>query len=163
MVCLPLGSLAVFGLGTDRATTADVLAWVYSLGLSAACISAFLPLPSLRTWSRRHRVQSSVLLFLVMSYCTHLTWELGWLLLHDSIAAARNSAWAYPWWAYIDGGDSRYATAPVELLAGLPSVDTTSFTATFIKFGLANAPWFTMPWLVLWWGFNLISDGQRAS
>ena len=217
MACLPLGSLAVFGLGTDRAATADVLAWVYSIGLFIACISALLPLPSVRRWSRRRRIQSSVLLFLVVSYSTHLTWELGWLLLHDGIAAARDSAWAYPWWAYIDGGDTRYATAPVELvtieilsvlngligvaalaiwrrsrgkdrravvmlmatavahlystsfyylseiLAGLPSVDTSSFTDTFIKFGLANAPWLTMPWLVLWWGFTIISDGQQSS
>ena len=41
-----------------------------------------------------------------------------------------------------------------EILAGLPSVDTSSFTGTWIKFGLANAPWLTMPWLVLWWGYG---------
>jgi hypothetical protein len=134
------------------------------------------------------------------------------------IAGARDSAWAYTWWAYIDGGDSRYATAPVELLAietlsvinglvgttalvlwwrsggsdrravllvmataivhlysasfyylseifaGLPNVDTSSFTGTFIKFGLANAPWVTMPWLVLWWGQRqLLFRDQRDS
>jgi hypothetical protein len=39
-----------------------------------------------------------------------------------------------------------------EIFAGLPNVETTSFTDSFIKFGLANAPWLTMPWLVLWWG-----------
>jgi hypothetical protein len=155
-------------------------------------------------------VRSAVLLFIVVSYITHLSWELVWLLLHERIAAARDAAWAYTWWAYIDGGDQRYATAPVELLtievlsvlnglvgvtalvlwwrssgrdvravllimatavvhlystsyyflseiiAGLPNVDTTSFTDTFIKFGLANAPWLTMPWLVLWWGQRVL-------
>jgi len=39
-----------------------------------------------------------------------------------------------------------------EILAGLPSVDTRSFTGLWIKFGLANAPWLTMPWVVLGWG-----------
>jgi len=205
-LAFPLGSVLVFGLGAERGATADVIAWVYSVGLFAAFTTAFWPLGSLGEWGRERRVQSAVLLFLVVSYVTHLSWELGWLLLHDRIAAARDAAWAYTWWAYIDGGDARYATAPTALLTietlsvangligttglvlwvrssgrdrravllfmatavvhlystsyyylteiidGLPNVDTTSFTGTWIKFGLANAPWLTMPWLVLWWG-----------
>jgi hypothetical protein len=200
----------VFRFGADRAFVADIVAWVYSIGLFAAFSTSFWPLPGSRTWSLERRIQSAVLLFLVVSYVTHLTWELVWLLLHDEIANARDAAWAYTWWAYIDGGDRRYATAPVELLAvetlsvvngivgttglvlwwrsrgrdaravllmmatavvhlystayydlseiiaGLPNVDTSSFTGTFIKFGLANAPWLTMPWLVLWWGQRVL-------
>ncbi len=45
-----------------------------------------------------------IFLWFWITYITHVTWELLWLLLHDEIAAARNSAWAYVWWAYIDGG-----------------------------------------------------------
>jgi len=211
-LAFPVGSIAVFGLGADRAATADVIAWVYSIGLFAAFTTAFWPLPSLRSRRFEERVQSAVLLFVVVSYVTHLTWELGWLLLHERIAQSRDAAWAYTWWAYIDGGDSRYATAPValltievlsivngltgatalllwwrsggrdsravllimatavvhlystsyyylsEIIAGMPNVDTTSFTNTFIKFGLANAPWLTMPWLVLWWGQRRLSQ-----
>jgi len=206
LLAFPLGSVAVFRLGADRVVTADVIAWIYSVGLFAAFSTSFWPLPGLRTWDRERRIRSAVLLFVVVSYATHLSWELIWLLLHERIASARDAAWAYVWWAYIDGGDQRYATVPVELLtievlsvvnglvgttalvlwwrsrgrdpravllvmatsvvhlyatsyyylseiiAGLPNVDTTSFTDTFIKFGLANAPWLTMPWLVLWWG-----------
>lgn len=206
VLVFPLGSLAVFRFGADRTLTADVIAWVYSLGLFATFTTSFWPLPGLRDRGRVLRIQSAVFVFVVISYVTHLSWELVWLLFHEQIAAARDSAWAYPWWAYIDGGDARYATAPVELLtietlsvingslgvsalllwrrsrgedvrsvflimatavvhlystsyyylseifAGLPNVDTTSFTDSFIKFGLANAPWLTMPWLVLWWG-----------
>jgi hypothetical protein len=212
----PLGSLAVFGFGADRTFTADVIAWVYSLGLFAAFTTSFWPLPGLRDRSRVLRVQSAVFLFLVISYGTHLSWELIWLAFHEQIAAARGAAWAYPWWAYIDGGDARYATAPVELLtietlsvingavgvsalllwrrsrgrdvravflimatavvhlystayyylseilAGLPNVDTASFTDSFIKFGLANAPWLTIPWLVLWWGQQRLRDSLAA-
>ena len=55
---------------------------------------------------------AAALLFLVVSYITHLSWELGWLLLHRAIAGAADQAWAYGWWAYIDGGDLRYALAP---------------------------------------------------
>lgn len=217
-LAFPVGSAAVFGFGADRVVSADVIAWVYSIGLFAAFSTSFWPLPDLREWDRERRIQSAVFLFIVVSYVTHLSWELGWLLLHERIAGARDSAWAYTWWAYIDGGDFRYAKAPVELLAietlsvvngivgvtalvlwwrsggsdrravllimatavvhlysasyyylsevfaGLPNVDTDSLTGTFIKFGLANAPWVTMPWLVLWWGQRrLLSHGPRDS
>jgi hypothetical protein len=217
VLAFPLGTLAVFRLGLGRDATADVIAWTYSVGLFAAFTTAAWPLPSLRGWDAERRARSAALLFLVVSYVTHLTWELGWLLLHERIAAARDLAWAYPWWAYIDGGDARYAQAPTELvtieilsvangiigmtglmlwlrsqgrdwravllfmatavvhlystsysylteiLAGLPNVDTSSFTDTWIKFGLANAPWLTMPWVVLWWGQRTLRRLLRTS
>ncbi len=215
VLAFPLGTIAVFHAGANRGVTADVIAWTYSFGLFAAFTTSLWPLPSLRSWDRVRRVQSAVLLFLVVSYLTHLTWELGWLCLHERIAAARDASWAYPWWAYIDGGDWRYARAPAtllaiealsvvnglvgvtglvlwlrskghdrravllfmatavvhlystsyyylsEIVAGLPSVDTSSFTGTWIKFGLANAPWLTMPWLVLWWGYGRLRSSDQ--
>ena len=39
-----------------------------------------------------------------------------------------------------------------EILAGLPHVNTASVIDTWIKFGLANAPWLVFPWFVLYWG-----------
>ncbi len=201
---LPAATAAVFLLGVDRTRAADVFAVIYSVGLMAAFTTAFWPLPSVRRWSRARRVESASLVFMIVSYTTHLTWELGWLVLHDAIQRSREAAWAYPWWAYIDGGDARYAhagptllameflsvvngllgtlglvlwrrrrdrrgvllcmaTAVVhlystslyfgsELLAGLPNVNTASALDTWIKFGLANAPWLVFPWLVLAWG-----------
>jgi hypothetical protein len=113
----PAGTAAVFAFGLGRGAVADAVAWTYSTLLFAAFSSSFWPLPGLRQWSAAQRVQSAVLLFLPVSYGTHLTWELGWLILHRQIAAGRDAAWAYPWWAYIDGGDRRYATAPADLLA----------------------------------------------
>lgn len=206
VLAFPVTTAAVFVFGADRDATADALAVVYSVGLFAAFTTALWPLPSLRPWTRSQRLESLSLFFATVSYATHLSWELGWLVAHDAIAAARDAAWAYPWWAYIDGGDARYATAPpgllavealsvtnglvgvvglalwrrsrgadrravllimatavvhlysttlyfgTELLAGLPNVDTTSFVDTWIKFGLANAPWLVFPWCVLAWG-----------
>jgi len=131
------------------------------------------------------------------------------------MADLKDAPWAYVWWAYIDGGDLRYATAPPalvsieilsvanglvgiagltlwvrsggrderavllfmatavvhlysatyyflsEALPGFPNVDTASFTDLWIKFGLANAPWLTMPWLVLWWGQRVLRRRMR--
>lgn len=117
VLAFPLATYAVFGLDIDRDRMADVVAVVYSVGLFTAFSSALWPLPRLREWSALQRIESLCMLFLAVSYATHLSWELGWLAFHDAIANARDSAWAYPWWAYIDGGDYRYALAPPELLA----------------------------------------------
>ncbi|MEN8182206.1 MAG: emopamil-binding family protein [Myxococcota bacterium] len=116
VLAFPVSTLAVFAWGADRSRTADVLAVIYSVGLFAACTTSLWPLPSLRSWSRFQRIASLCLLFMVVSYATHLTWELGWLVLHESIQASRDAAWAYPWWAYIDGGDLRYAGSSSTLL-----------------------------------------------
>lgn len=112
----PVGALAVFKFGADRLVVADLIAVVYSVGLFAAFTTALWPLRGLRNWSRQDRIGSCVLLFLGVSYATHLSWELGWLLLHPWIAESRELAWAYPWWAYIDGGDARYADPTPTLL-----------------------------------------------
>jgi hypothetical protein len=206
LAAFPVGIAAVFGFGADRDATADAIAWAYSLGLFASFSVPFWPLPALATWSPQRRVESAVLFFATVSYATHLSWELFWLLLHERIATSADQPWAYLWWAYIDGGDARYLHAPTELvtieilsvcngllgatalarwvrsrgedrlapllmmatavvhlystsyyylteiLSGMANVDTTSFVDAWIKFGLANAPWLTMPWLVLWWG-----------
>jgi hypothetical protein len=108
VLAFPFYSYLVFGLGHDRAATADLLSIqvtiAYWLGISAA----FLPLPGLRNWSALQRIQTVCLTFMLVSYITHLSWELGWLFLHEAISNARDAMWAYPWWAYIDGGDIRY-------------------------------------------------------
>ena len=116
VLVFPLATAAVFACGYSRDAAADVVAVVYSVGLFLAFSSSLWPLPSLRSWTRRARIQSLCMLFLGVSYATHLSWELGWLWLHDAIASHRDAAWAYPWWAYIDGGDLRYAQAPATLL-----------------------------------------------
>jgi hypothetical protein len=115
-LAFPLAAWAVFGLGTDRNATADVLAVVYSFGLFLGFTTSLWPLPSLRRWTGQQRVQSLCLIFLIVSCITHLSWELIWLVAHDAIAASRDTAWAYPWWAYMDGGDMRYAEATPTLL-----------------------------------------------
>jgi hypothetical protein len=112
----PTAAVLVFHFGADRNLTADVVAIVYSFGLFAGFTTSLWPLPSLRSWSRFERIQSAAFVFMVVSYFTHLSWELVWLLMHESIATAYDAAWAYPWWAYIDGGDARYADPGSTLL-----------------------------------------------
>ncbi len=115
-LAFPAATLAVFAFGADRGSTADTLALVYSFGLFFGFSTSLWPLPRLRGWTVRARLQSLCLLFLVVSALTHLSWELIWLLFHELIARSQDAAWAYPWWAYIDGGDMRYAAPSSTLL-----------------------------------------------
>jgi hypothetical protein len=108
VLAFPLYTFLVFGAGAGRAPMADALAVQATLAYFVGIFAAALPWRSLRSWSRYERLQAVVLPFVVCSYATHLTWELGWLVLHKQIAAAHDSPWAYAWWAYIDGGDIRY-------------------------------------------------------
>ncbi len=116
VLAFPIATFAVFGLGADRKVTADVIAVVCSFGIFLGCGAALAPLPSLRAWSTMGRIRSVCLPFMILSYVTHLTWELTWVLSHDAIAAGRDAAWAYPWWAYIDGGDLRYVNPSSDFL-----------------------------------------------
>lgn len=108
VLAFPFYTFLVYGLSFDRYLTADILSVhatiSYWLGISAA----LLPLPGLKSWTKQQRIQAVCLAFMLASYFTHISWELGWLILHEAIADAKYEMWAYPWWAYIDGGDTRY-------------------------------------------------------
>ena len=47
------------------------------------------------------RLERAMLTWLPVTYTIHLTWELGYLLLHDAIARSPDAAWSYAWWAYV--------------------------------------------------------------
>lgn len=108
VLAFPVYTYLVFGADGDRETLANAMAIQATVGYFLGIFAAYLPIPSLRTWTGYERLQATVLPFVICSYLTHLTWELGWLILHEPIADAQDSAWAYPWWNYIDGGDLRY-------------------------------------------------------
>ncbi len=112
----PFYSYLVFGAGHDRSATADIFSIHVTIAYWVGILAAFLPLPGLRHWSAFQRLQAVCLTFLIVSYLTHLSWELVWLIFHDAISSAKDQMWAYTWWAYIDGGDIRYANPEVNFL-----------------------------------------------
>lgn len=116
-LCLifPACSYAVFGMGADRARTAEVISSVYVVVMLGLMSAPWLPFPSLAGESRYRRLERMVYIWILVHTLTAVTWELPFLLFHERIASAQNELWAYTWWAYIDGGDSRY-TEPTVLL-----------------------------------------------
>lgn len=116
VLAFPFYSYLVFGLGLDRVETANILAVHATIAYWLGMAAPLLPLPRLKAWSAFQRIQATCVAFMLASYLTHLSWELGWLILHEAIANARDEMWAYPWWAYIDGGDSRYLNPEAHFL-----------------------------------------------
>ena len=116
LAAFPVYSIAVFSLGFDRKVVADIFALHVTMAYWIGIFAAMLPLSSLDNWSRFQRLQTVCITFMVASYATHLSWELAWVFLHESISQARDSIWAYTWWAYIDGGDMRYYQPDADFL-----------------------------------------------
>ncbi|MGU3502826.1 hypothetical protein [Mycobacterium sp. C31M] len=116
VLAFPVYSYLAFNTGINRELVAEAMVVQATAAYFLGIFAALLPLPSLRHWTRFQRLQGVALPFVICSYTTHLTWELGWLILHRAIAGAREAAWAYPWWNYIDGGDLRYLHAEPNFL-----------------------------------------------
>lgn len=108
LTAFPVASYAVFGMGADRTITASVLSFVYSMVMTGLFAAPWVPFPSLRGESIYRRLERMIYIWIIVFSLTALLWEIPWLLMWERIAAAKNELWAYTWWSYIDGGDTRY-------------------------------------------------------
>ncbi|MFO0554366.1 MAG: hypothetical protein U0271_38650 [Polyangiaceae bacterium] len=106
---LPLAGVAVFVLGADRNLAGDSVGVIFFVALVGLLTSPWWGAATDRPVERHDKVHSAVMIWFGITFSTHLTWELGWLVFRHAIQSAPQAIWAYPWWAYIDGGDARYA------------------------------------------------------
>ncbi|MCB1615822.1 MAG: hypothetical protein KDI30_07390 [Pseudomonadales bacterium] len=109
VLAFPFCAWLVYQQNQPRLEMANMLACVYGFGLYAVFFSPWLPIPGRKLVSPSQRLQESVIIWFWVTYITHLTWEFGWLVFHDAIVNGKDASWTYIWWAYIDGGDYRYA------------------------------------------------------
>lgn len=122
---LPAAGLSVFEFGADRGTAGDFVTVVFFGALVGLLSTPWWPAAGQRGRARFEGLQGMVMIWFGVTFVTHLTWELGWLLLRESIRVSPDALWAYPWWAYIDGGDARYAGASA-LLVTMESLSVTN-------------------------------------
>ncbi len=108
LAAFPVASYLVFGAGADRTVTANTLSFVYVVVMTSLFAAPWLPFPSLRGESTYRRLERMVYIWIIVFSLTALLWEIPWLLMWERIAGARDELWAYTWWSYIDGGDTRY-------------------------------------------------------
>ena len=116
VLSLPVAALTVFAFDADRDWTGDAATVVF-LGVFVSLLSTpWWPATGQRGRPRFESLQGMVMIWFGVTFTTHLTWELGWVLLRNRILASPDAIWAYPWWAYIDGGDARYASDNAQLI-----------------------------------------------
>jgi hypothetical protein len=107
---LPVAALTVFAFDADRGVTGDAVTVVFLIVFVSLLSTPWWPTAEQRERPRFESLQGMVMIWFGVTFTTHLTWELGWVLFHESIVASPDAIWSYPWWAYIDGGDARYAS-----------------------------------------------------
>lgn len=112
----PLGGYMVFFQGADKAEMAYLSFWAFDIAMYGMMLLPWLPLPSLRRHTNYDRL-SLMVQFWIITYCfVALTFEIPWLLLYETIAVSEDQFWAYPFWAYINGGDIRYLDPTLEVI-----------------------------------------------
>ncbi|HXV35782.1 MAG TPA: emopamil-binding family protein [Myxococcota bacterium] len=114
---LPAAALTVFAFDADRGRVGDAVAVVFLALIASLLSTPWWPIGAQRGRPPRESLQGMVMIWFGVAFTTHLTWELGWLVLREAILAAPDAIWSYPWWAYIDGGDARYAHENAQLIA----------------------------------------------
>jgi hypothetical protein len=120
---IPGGVVAAFGFNANRNGTGDTVAVLFLASFVVLLSTPWWPVAGQRTRSTEERLESMCMIWFGLTFTTHLTWELFWLLLRDRIIASPNEPWAFIWWMYIEGGDRRYASdSPVIITVELLSV-----------------------------------------
>src|ERR1700733_11955675 len=111
--CWAAGSL--YGVGKVVASNAF---WVIFTTVYASILALpWLNLRGQEHLTREQRLEKMCVVWVCLTIGPHLTWELPWVVFYDAIMAGKGQLWAYAWWAYMDGGDMRYVTRDVYLLA----------------------------------------------
>lgn len=113
---LPMAALTVFAFDADRGVTGDAVTVVFVVVFVALLSTPWWPTAGQRGRPRFESLQGMVMIWFGVTFTTHLSWEFAWVLLHERIIAAPDAIWSYPWWAYIDGGDARYASDDAHLV-----------------------------------------------
>jgi hypothetical protein len=116
-LCLVVAAVCVFVFDFDRASTADSVSIVFFGAIIGLLSTPWWPVASQRGRSHFESLQGMVMIWFGVTFLIHISWEFGWVIFRDTIRASPDSIWAYPWWAYIDGGDARYASNSAVVIA----------------------------------------------
>jgi len=113
---LPAAALTVFAFDAGRGVTGDAVSVVFVIVFVSLLSTPWWPTEEQRRRPRFECLQGMVMIWFGITFTTHLTWELAWVLLRKQIITAPDAIWSYPWWAYIDGGDARYASGSSQVI-----------------------------------------------
>jgi hypothetical protein len=108
---------AGYRLGVDRHVVTNFYWLMFIIAYGVALYLPWLDLKGQEGLDRSQRMEKMCIVWIFLTVLPHLTWELPWVVFYDQIMAGKDQLWAYQWWTYMDGGDMRYVTRDVYLLA----------------------------------------------
>jgi hypothetical protein len=116
-LCLVVAAVCVFAFDADRTRAADSVSIVFFGAIIGLLSTPWWPVASQRSRPHFESLQGMVMIWFGVTFLIHISWEFGWVVFRDVIRVSPDSIWAYPWWAYIDGGDARYASDSAVVIA----------------------------------------------
>jgi hypothetical protein len=118
--------------GVDKGVASNTLWGVFDVVYFGILALPWLDLRGQEDLSRAQRLEKMCVTWICLTVAPHLLWELPWVLFYDAIMAGKGQLWAYGWWAYLDGGDARYVTRDVYVLAMETGASIIGITAGII-------------------------------
>ena len=120
--------------GGDKEVASNTLWSMFCLVYAGILALPWLNLKGQENLSRAQRLEKMCVAWICLTVGPHLTWELPWVLAYPTIMAAKGELWSYAWWAYMDGGDLRYVTRDVYVLAMETGASVIGITGAIILF-----------------------------
>lgn len=128
---VPVGMGGVYLLDIERKYMAYLNFWVFDVAMYGMLLTPWLPLKSLQQHSNWDRLTLMVQTWVVTYSITALTYEVPWVLFHETIAQYPDALWTYMWTVYVEGGDVRYADPSFFVLAAETSACIVAFISSF--------------------------------
>jgi hypothetical protein len=110
-VSIPVCWAASAVYGADPGVASDFFYAVFDLVYFGILLLPWLSLTGQAHLGPTERLERMCISWLCLAIGTALIWELPWIVFVRQIVAGKGQLWAYVWWAYMAGGDTRYAVA----------------------------------------------------
>jgi hypothetical protein len=111
--CWALGNI----YGWDRRVASNTFYLVFFVVYAGVLALPWLNLAGQEGLTPEQRLGKMCVAWICLEIAAAIFWSGPWLLFPATIVAAKGQMWAYGWWAYMDGGDTRYTVTDAGLLA----------------------------------------------
>lgn len=117
LVSIPVCWSAGTYYGVDKALASNSFWTVFDIVYFSILALPWLNLKGQTQLTDAQRLEKMCITWICLIMIPHLTWEMPWVIFYHAIMAGKGQLWAYAWWAYMDGGDMRYVSRDVSLVA----------------------------------------------
>lgn len=103
--------------GVDRRVASNSFYLVFFLVYAGVLVLPWLHLAGQENLTWEQRLGKMCVAWICLEIAAAIFWSGPWLLFPGAIVAGKGQMWSFGWWAYMDGGDTRYTVTDAGLLA----------------------------------------------